>query len=85
MSDIESGLADEVKLDFLAGKPVAVTSNRGHGQVPVRPGANPQLEQQYYQRKHTQAQSGEIFIGAADIWLLHQHFWVDGKINHQIR
>ncbi|XP_069563703.1 DNA repair protein REV1 [Brachyistius frenatus] len=36
----------------LKGKPVAVTSNRGQARVPVRPGANPQLEQQYYQRKH---------------------------------
>ncbi|XP_072252813.1 DNA repair protein REV1 [Leuresthes tenuis] len=37
----------------LKGKPVAVTSNRGQGRVPVRPGANPQVELQYYQRKHT--------------------------------
>ncbi|XP_054471591.1 DNA repair protein REV1 isoform X2 [Anoplopoma fimbria] len=37
----------------LKGKPVAVTSNRGQGKVPLRPGAQPQLEQQYYQRKHT--------------------------------
>ncbi|XP_053295980.1 DNA repair protein REV1 isoform X1 [Pleuronectes platessa] len=37
----------------LKGKPVAVTSNRGQARVPLRPGANPQLEQQYYQRKHT--------------------------------
>ncbi|KAM4558025.1 DNA repair protein REV1 [Odontesthes bonariensis] len=36
----------------LKGKPVAVTSSRGQGRVPVRPGANPQLELQYYQRKH---------------------------------
>ncbi|KAM6439577.1 DNA repair protein REV1 [Rhynochetos jubatus] len=35
----------------LKGKPVAVTSNRGAGKVPLRPGANPQLEQQYYQNK----------------------------------
>ncbi|XP_040004413.1 DNA repair protein REV1 isoform X2 [Xiphias gladius] len=40
----------------LKGKPVAVTSNRGQGRVPVRPGANPQLEQQYYQRKQTHPQ-----------------------------
>ncbi|XP_064905910.1 DNA repair protein REV1 isoform X4 [Columba livia] len=33
------------------GKPVAVTSNRGAGKAPLRPGANPQLEQQYYQNK----------------------------------
>ncbi|KAF3843412.1 hypothetical protein F7725_002261 [Dissostichus mawsoni] len=35
-----------------APRPVAVTSNRGHGRVPLRPGAQPQLESQYYQRKH---------------------------------
>nr|XP_009508556.1 PREDICTED: DNA repair protein REV1 isoform X2 [Phalacrocorax carbo] len=35
----------------LKGKPVAVTSNRGAGKAPLRPGANPQLEQQYYQHK----------------------------------
>ncbi|XP_039570091.1 DNA repair protein REV1 isoform X6 [Passer montanus] len=33
------------------GKPVAVTSNRGTGKALLRPGANPQLEQQYYQKK----------------------------------
>ncbi|XP_067265079.1 DNA repair protein REV1 [Chanodichthys erythropterus] len=38
----------------LIGKPVAVTSNRGPGRVPQRPGANPQLEFQYYQRKQKQ-------------------------------
>ncbi|KAI2660588.1 DNA repair protein REV1 [Labeo rohita] len=38
----------------LIGKPVAVTSNRGPGRVPQRPGANPQLEFQYYQRKQQQ-------------------------------
>ncbi|KAF7665715.1 hypothetical protein LDENG_00134690 [Lucifuga dentata] len=41
----------------LRGKPVAVTSNRGLGRVPLRPGANPQLEQQYYQRKYSHPQS----------------------------
>ncbi|XP_073329778.1 DNA repair protein REV1 isoform X2 [Pagrus major] len=40
----------------LKGKPVAVTSNRGEGRVPRRAGANPQLEQQYYQRKYAQPQ-----------------------------
>ncbi|XP_074847719.1 DNA repair protein REV1 isoform X2 [Carettochelys insculpta] len=35
----------------LQGKPVAVTSNRGAGRVPLRPGANPQLEWHYYQNK----------------------------------
>ncbi|XP_061925763.1 DNA repair protein REV1 [Entelurus aequoreus] len=43
----------------LKDKPVAVTSNRGHARVPLRPGANPQLEQQYYQRKHCGAQPGK--------------------------
>ncbi|KTF94608.1 hypothetical protein cypCar_00026285 [Cyprinus carpio] len=38
----------------LKGKPVAVTSNRGPGRVAQRPGANPQLEFQYYQRKQQQ-------------------------------
>ncbi|XP_024142544.1 DNA repair protein REV1 isoform X1 [Oryzias melastigma] len=40
----------------LKGKPVAVTSNRGHGRVPARAGANPQVEQQYYQRRHSHPQ-----------------------------
>uniref|UniRef100_A0AAQ5XFU3 DNA repair protein REV1 n=1 Tax=Amphiprion ocellaris TaxID=80972 RepID=A0AAQ5XFU3_AMPOC len=40
----------------LKGKPVAVTSNRGQARVPVRPGANPQVEMQYYQRKYTNPQ-----------------------------
>lgn len=38
----------------LTGKPVAVTSNRGPGRIAQRPGANPQLEFQYYQRKQKQ-------------------------------
>uniref|UniRef100_A0A671XRT9 DNA repair protein REV1 n=1 Tax=Sparus aurata TaxID=8175 RepID=A0A671XRT9_SPAAU len=46
----------------LKGKPVAVTSNRGEGTVPRRAGANPQLEQQYYQRKYAKPQPGEILI-----------------------
>ncbi|XP_029967469.1 DNA repair protein REV1 [Salarias fasciatus] len=37
----------------LKGKPVAVTSNRGQARVPVRPGANAQVELQYYQRKYS--------------------------------
>uniref|UniRef100_A0A1A8E4X0 DNA repair protein REV1 n=1 Tax=Nothobranchius kadleci TaxID=1051664 RepID=A0A1A8E4X0_NOTKA len=47
----------------LKGKPVAVTSNRGQGRVPLRPGANPQAEQQYYQRKHTHPQPDEDLLG----------------------
>ncbi|NXH21521.1 REV1 protein, partial [Bucco capensis] len=43
----------------LKGKPVAVTSNRGAGKAPLRPGANPKLEQQYYQNK--------LLNGKADI------------------
>ncbi|XP_054246261.1 DNA repair protein REV1 isoform X2 [Indicator indicator] len=35
----------------LKGKPVAVTSNRGAGKAPLRPGADPKLEQQYYHNK----------------------------------
>ncbi|XP_072542162.1 DNA repair protein REV1 isoform X2 [Salminus brasiliensis] len=42
----------------LIGKPVAVTSNRGRGLVPQRPGANPQLEMQYYQKKQNQHRAG---------------------------
>uniref|UniRef100_A0AAR2K883 DNA repair protein REV1 n=1 Tax=Pygocentrus nattereri TaxID=42514 RepID=A0AAR2K883_PYGNA len=38
----------------LIGKPVAVTSNRGRGIVAQRPGANPQLEMQYFQKKRNQ-------------------------------
>lgn len=47
---------------FYAGKPVAVTSNRGAGKVLHRPGANPQLEQQYYQWKQSHPMSGEDVI-----------------------
>lgn len=42
-----------------AGKPVAVTSNRGAGKASHRPGANPQLEQQFYQWKQSHPKSGE--------------------------
>uniref|UniRef100_A0A8C1L325 DNA repair protein REV1 n=1 Tax=Cyprinus carpio TaxID=7962 RepID=A0A8C1L325_CYPCA len=44
----------------LIGKPVAVTSNRGPGRVAQRPGANPQLEFQYYQRKQKQYRKGKL-------------------------
>lgn len=43
----------------LKGKPVAVTSNRGQFRVPQRPGANPQVELQYYQRKSTHPKPDE--------------------------
>ncbi|XP_051566138.1 DNA repair protein REV1-like isoform X1 [Myxocyprinus asiaticus] len=43
----------------LIGKPVAVTSNRGPSRVAQRPGANPQLEFQYYQRKQKQYRTGK--------------------------
>ncbi|KAG9348665.1 hypothetical protein JZ751_028982 [Albula glossodonta] len=43
----------------LKGKPVAVTSNRGLGHVAQRPGANPQMELQYYQRKWAQNRPDE--------------------------
>lgn len=42
------------------GKPVAVTSNRGRGLVAQRPGANPQIELQYYQRKQNQHRTGDF-------------------------
>ncbi|XP_043373365.1 DNA repair protein REV1 isoform X8 [Dermochelys coriacea] len=41
------------------GKPVAVTSNRGAGRAPLRPGANPQLEWQYYQNKILNGKAAE--------------------------
>lgn len=37
---------------------MAVTSNRGAGKAPLRPGANPQLEQQYYQNKLLNGKAG---------------------------
>ncbi|XP_009807586.2 DNA repair protein REV1 isoform X1 [Gavia stellata] len=46
----------------LKGKPVAVTSNRGAGKAPLRPGANPQLEQQYYQTKLLNGKAAEIRV-----------------------
>ncbi|KAI4892709.1 hypothetical protein NFI96_015304, partial [Prochilodus magdalenae] len=42
----------------LKGKPVAVTSNRGRAVVAHRPGANLQLEMQYYQKKLNQHRAG---------------------------
>uniref|UniRef100_A0A8C8XG05 DNA repair protein REV1 n=1 Tax=Panthera leo TaxID=9689 RepID=A0A8C8XG05_PANLE len=42
------------------GKPVAVTSNRGTGRAPLRPGANPQLEWQYYQNKILKGKAAKI-------------------------
>uniref|UniRef100_G3SXS3 DNA repair protein REV1 n=1 Tax=Loxodonta africana TaxID=9785 RepID=G3SXS3_LOXAF len=44
----------------LKGKPVAVTSNRGTGRAPLRPGANPQLEWRYYQNKILKGKAAEI-------------------------
>ncbi len=41
---------------------MAVTSNRGEGRVPRRAGANPQLEQQYYEKKYTHPQPGETVM-----------------------
>ncbi|XP_054018807.1 DNA repair protein REV1 isoform X3 [Dryobates pubescens] len=46
----------------LKGKPVAVTSNRGAGKAPLRPGANPKLEQQYYHNKLLNGKAAEIRI-----------------------
>lgn len=39
---------------------MAVTSNRGRGLVAQRPGANPQIEFQYYRRKQTQHRTGDL-------------------------
>ncbi|XP_070607090.1 DNA repair protein REV1 isoform X2 [Erythrolamprus reginae] len=47
----------------LKGKPVAVTSNRGSGKALLRPGANPQLERQYY---HNKLLKGRTEIDDAD-------------------
>ncbi|XP_062484509.1 DNA repair protein REV1 isoform X3 [Pezoporus occidentalis] len=44
------------------GKPVAVTSNKGAGKAALRPGANPQLEQQYYQNKLMNGKAAEIRV-----------------------
>lgn len=41
-----------------------MTSNRGAGKVVHRPGANPQLEQQYYQWKQSHPKSGEHVINS---------------------
>ncbi|KAK1332801.1 hypothetical protein QTO34_006332 [Cnephaeus nilssonii] len=49
----------------LKGKPVAVTSNRGTGRAPLRPGANPQLEWQYYQNKTLK---GKADIPDSSLW-----------------
>ncbi|XP_074913535.1 DNA repair protein REV1 isoform X4 [Buteo buteo] len=46
----------------LKGKPVAVTSNRGAGKAPLRPGANPQIEQQYYKNKLLNGKAAEIRV-----------------------
>nr|XP_060625754.1 DNA repair protein REV1 [Anolis sagrei ordinatus]XP_060625755.1 DNA repair protein REV1 [Anolis sagrei ordinatus]XP_060625757.1 DNA repair protein REV1 [Anolis sagrei ordinatus]XP_060625758.1 DNA repair protein REV1 [Anolis sagrei ordinatus] len=56
---VSVGIRD--RLD-LKGKPVAVTSNRGSGKALLRPGANPQLERQYYQNKllNGKAETGEL-------------------------
>ncbi|XP_053732507.1 DNA repair protein REV1 [Synchiropus splendidus] len=43
----------------LKGKPVAVTSNRGQTKVPARPGTDPQLERQLFQKKFPPAQPDE--------------------------
>lgn len=37
---------------------MAVTSNRGSGKALLRPGANPQLEWQYYQNKLVNGKAG---------------------------
>jgi hypothetical protein len=49
---------------------VAVTSNRGTGRAPLRPGANPQLEWQYYQNKTQKGKAGtdELFDIIVLLW-----------------
>ncbi|XP_038673709.1 DNA repair protein REV1 [Scyliorhinus canicula] len=43
----------------LKGRPVAVTHNRGHGRMTIRPSTNPQFEMQYYQKKLKKGQTEE--------------------------
>ncbi|MGH0143709.1 UNVERIFIED_CONTAM: hypothetical protein FKN15_055268 [Acipenser sinensis] len=47
----------------LQGKPVAVTSNRGSGKAALRPGANPELEMQYYKRRYMKNKMDEKVPG----------------------
>ncbi|KAM9038170.1 DNA repair protein REV1 isoform 8-T9 [Sarcophilus harrisii] len=54
----------------LKGKPVAVTSNRGTGRAPLRPGANPQLEWQYYQNKILKGKAADRVPDVPDSSLL---------------
>uniref|UniRef100_A0AAY4DV59 DNA repair protein REV1 n=1 Tax=Denticeps clupeoides TaxID=299321 RepID=A0AAY4DV59_9TELE len=51
----------------LKGKPVAVTSNRGPGRVAQRPGANPQMEFEYYQQKRNQVDQDLASLSMAEI------------------
>lgn len=50
---------------------MAVTSNRGTGRAPLRPGANPQLEWQYYQNKILKGKAGtnEFFEAIMLLWM----------------
>ncbi|XP_074069878.1 DNA repair protein REV1 isoform X1 [Macrotis lagotis] len=57
----------------LKGKPVAVTSNRGTGRAPLRPGANPQLEWQYYQNKLLKGKAADRVPDVPDSSLLGNH------------
>ncbi|XP_061482850.1 DNA repair protein REV1 isoform X2 [Rhineura floridana] len=50
----------------LKGKPVAVTSNKGSGKSLLRPGANPQLEWQYYQKKILNGKTGTGELDSTD-------------------
>eukprot|EP00070_Physeter_catodon_P046017 XP_028352911.1 DNA repair protein REV1 isoform X2 [Physeter catodon] len=49
----------------LKGRPVAVTSNKGTGRAPLRPGADPQLEWQWYQNKTL---AGKAEIPDSSMW-----------------
>ncbi|XP_036080633.1 DNA repair protein REV1 isoform X5 [Rousettus aegyptiacus] len=44
----------------LKGKPVAVTSNRGTGRAPLRPGADPLLEWRYYQNRILKGRAADM-------------------------
>ncbi|XP_040585202.1 DNA repair protein REV1 isoform X3 [Mesocricetus auratus] len=58
LKKLKTGRSSLVVTD--TGKPVAVTSNRGTGRAPLRPGANPQLEWQYYQNKILKGKAADI-------------------------
>lgn len=46
---------------------MAVTSNRGSGKALLRPGADPQLERQYYQNKLLNGKAGTNHLQILEI------------------